>query len=274
MRKAILSFLAGAALLAGTVTASAATPDEHQHVRITNHPVDGKPIPAAPYTFNLQLHVHDMRGVASSIRVSDGSTVKKKVGISLAGPTNSLALPFVVDFSTWAVGRHELRWTLNRAATTTLPRIYQSSAFNICVVSCTPNLTSGRGSFPDAPFIEARGWQNDYANVRILTAVKNLRPGSQFVVQASNRAVAGECLLNPNIHAGSRGLSIGRFTTARTTITIPGGAAPGDKVVCHAHDATKTFAGVLAIVLPTEADPAFVDIEAQGWWNPGGLVVQ
>jgi hypothetical protein len=263
-------------LLASVASAAGATNDEHMHTRILNHPVDGKPIPAAPYTFRIVNQVHDMPGTATSIRVADGSNVKKTVSISIVGPTAvAPELAFTVDFSSWAVGRHELRWTLNRPQKTDSsgrvlwPRLYNSSGWEICIVSCTPNLTSGRGSFPDSPFIEARGWQVDYANVRILTAVKNLRAGSKFKVQAANTATTGECYSNPDIHNGSRGVPVGRFSRTVTELTIPSGTT---KLVCQANQGTR--AGVLAIVLPATSDPATVDIETQVWWNSTGLVVR
>lgn len=260
----------------GVTTAVLAAPnDEHMHTRVLNHPVDGRPIPRAPYTFKLVNQVHDMPGTATSIRVSDGSTVKKTVSINLPGPTNVQNMDFVVDFSSWAVGRHELRWTLNRPRKTDSsgrllwPRLYNSTGWMVCIESCTPNLTSGRGSFPDAPFIEARGWQADYANVRILTAAKNLIPGAKFWVQAANTATTGECYADPNFHAGDRGTSLGRFSRTKTQLTIPLGTT---KLVCQANQGTRS--GVLAIVLPTSADPATIDIETQVWWNSMGLVVR
>ena len=271
--KAVASFLVSVALLFGAVTAaSAATPDEHIHVRATNHPVDGKPIPAAPYTFNLVIQTHEMLGKVTSVRVGDGSTVKQTKAISVTNATSPQTIPFTVDFSTWAVGRHELRWTANRPASTGIVRLYQSTGWEVCVVSCAPNLTSGRGSYPTSPFIEARGWQADYANVRILTAFKNLRAGQSFKVQAANTATKGFCMMNPNIHAGSLGTRIGDFTRTVTTLTIPATFGPGDKLVCQANQGTR--AGVLALVLPSEADPAVGDMESQVWWNAGGLVIQ
>lgn len=253
-------------------TALAATEDEHIHVRATNHPVDGKPIPAEKYTFNLVIQTHAMPGVVTSVRVGDGSTVKQTKAINVTNATSPQTIPFTVDFSTWAPGRHELRWTANRPAANGLPRLYQSTGWEICIVSCTPNLTSGRGSFPTAPFIEARGWQADYANVRITTAFGDLRGGGTFKVRAANTATKGFCTMNPNFHAGSSGTILGRFGTSTVTLTIPSSYGPGDKLVCVAGQGTR--AGVLALVLPTSPNVTTGDMESQVWWNSTGLVVQ
>ena len=261
------------AMVALPTVATASAEDEHIHVRATNHPVDGKPIPRAPYTFNLVIQTHEMPGTVTSVRVGDGSTVKQTKSISVTNATSPQTIPFTVDFSSWAVGRHELRWTANRPAANGLPRLYQSSGWEICIVSCVPDLTSGRGSFPGSPFIEARGWHDgNYANVRITTAVKNLRGGQDFYVRAANTATGGFCTMNPNIHAGNLGTVLGRFTTSSTRMTIPATFGPGDKLVCIGS--RTQWAGVLAIVLPSEADPAFVDIESQVWWNATGLNIK
>ena len=260
------------AMVALPTVATASAEDEHIHVRVTNQPVDGKPIPRAPYTFNLIIQAHEMLGTINSIRISDGSTVKVKKSISVTNATSPQTIPFTVDFSTWPAGRHEIRWTADRNATSSYPRLYQSTGWEICLDSCTPNLTSGRGSFPAAPFIEVRGWQSDYANVRIETAFKNLRAGAPFRVRAANTAKSGFCTMNPDIHHGNLGTVIGRFGTSLTTLTIPAEFGPGSKLVCSASQGTR--AGTMALVLPADADPVTGDMESQVWWNATGLNIK
>lgn len=263
----IVALLASLTLLFGGSSAAAAGPDEHIHVRVTNHPVDGKPIPRAPYTFNLVIQTHDMPGTVTSVRVSSSSSVRKTQSISVTNSTSPQTIPFTVDFSTWSVGRHELRWTANRPSGNGLPRLYNSTGWQVCIESCSPNI-GGRAT----PFIEARGWQSDYANVRILTPFRDLRAGQPFRVQAANTSTKGWCAMNPDIHAGFLGTRIGSFGRTTTTLTIPSTFGPGDKLVCQANQGTRT--GVLALILPSAADPEVGDMESQVWWNAAGLNVQ
>lgn len=271
MTRLIIPSLFAILALVVPTTASAATPNvgEHIHVAISNHPVDGKPIARGPYTFNVTITAHDTVARITSVRVADGGTVKVTKAISL-GPCAdcSVTVPFTVDFSSWTVGRHELRWTANMPAITGHGRLYQSTGWQVCIAACTPN-PGGRAT----PFIEARGWQGgQYSNVRILTHLRLLNPGATFRVQAANTATTGACYLNPDFHSLSHGTLIGSFGTSVTTLTIPASASPGDRLVCVAHQGTR--AGVQRVnVQPAGSDPATAVMESQLWWRATGLVI-
>jgi len=219
---------------------------QHIHVKATV-PADGYPIDGridVPVTVTL----HNQTGKVTSLRVSDGSTVKQKWAISL-GPCADCSWTGVVtvDFSTWGTGRREMRWTANIPTNGEGNRQYQSTGWQVCVRSCSPTYRSG-------PWIEARGWYalgHDYANARLTSPLSTVRSGGTITVKlapgsgGSPTKLAG-VYIDPDFHHGSAGIVVlqraGSFSGSVTLPTLPPGP---HKLVLLSSDGQN--AGVLAV---------------------------
>src|SRR5687768_14745752 len=71
--KRLLFLVAVLSLTVGAWSVSAATPNvgQHIHALVANHPIKGKVIPRAPWTFQVTVQLHDMPAKATLFRVSD-----------------------------------------------------------------------------------------------------------------------------------------------------------------------------------------------------------
>lgn len=248
---------------------SAASPNvgSHIHVEISNDLVDGVPLPKAPYTFHIVIKAHDMQSTIKSFRIGDSSNVIKTVAVSL-GPCVDCTLPlnFTVDFTHWATGRHELRWTANINPTFDGKRHYNTSRDEVCIGACTPNL-GGRA----ANWLGGGGWYtgHDYIIALLKSARSGLVPNGSIVVASQYSRSTSLCVfLNPNFHAGSHGLGLGCFGggTANHTVGLPASLADGDNLVIVSSDGFE--AGVLHVKVGV---PEY--LELQSWWAKTGLVL-
>lgn len=274
MTRRILAILSGLMLLgiASVAPVNAAYDvGAHEHVAIADHPVDGFPIPRAPHTFQVTLKLHDQPGKATSFRVSDYSHVVKTVAIALGPCTDcSMTFPFTVDFSTWAVGRHELRWTVNIPKNPDGNRQFVTSRAMVCIQSCSPNV-SGRAT----PWLGGGGWYtgHDYVIALLLSPQSAVRPGGSVIIRSQYGSSTSLCAyLNPDFHHGSHGTILGCFGggTAKRTLGLSG-VAPGDHLVIVASDGLE--AGVLNLVVGDGSPRATADLEFQDWWAKGGLSI-
>jgi hypothetical protein len=270
MTRRMAAFAVGLLLAFGLLgTVQAATPNVgfHQHVAFTDHPVDGVPIPRAPRTIHGTIVLHNYTGHLDWFRVSDGSNVKQKINVSL-GPCTDCTLPFsfTVDFSSWSVGRHELRWSSNDNDALPGKRQYTTSRYQVCIVSCSPNV-GGRA----ANFLGGGGWYegNDYVIALLTSPRSTVAPGGTISLRSQYSRSKALCVyLNPNFHAGSSGTTLGCWGagTSTRTLTLPSSLGTGDNVVIVSHDGKE--AGVLHLKVN---QPQYV--ESQAWWAQSGLVL-
>lgn len=218
----------------------------HIHLRATV-PADGFPIDGK-VDVPLTITEHGNAGAVTSVRVSDGSTVRQTWQVSL-GPcpvTCSLSMTVTVDFSKWPTGRREMRWTANEPNDGSGHRAYNSTGWQVCVRSCTPSYRSG-------PYTESRGWWNNrgYANARLSSALSTVRSGGTIKVSLKPGSgglptrFAG-VFIDPAFHDGSAGIVVrqwsGPFTGSVTLPSLPAGA---HTLVLLSSDGLN--AGVLAI---------------------------
>lgn len=236
----------------------------HVHLRATV-PADGYPIDgqvAVPVVVTL----HAMAGTATSVRVSDGSTVRQTWALTL-GPcptTCTWSGTLTVDFTKWSTGRREMRWTANvpdeqpdRAGK---QRMYQSTGWQVCVRSCTPTYRSG-------PWVEARGWYDDrstdgtglahnYQNARLTSPLTAVRAGGTISISLApgsgglTTRLAG-AYLDPHFHDGDPGrVLLSRTSAYKGSLVIPTDLTSGPHtLVLLASDGQN--AGVLAVPFTT-----------------------
>lgn len=260
----VVSCLGGA-----TAFAAGYNVGQHLHVGISNMPVDGFPIARAPYTFHVTLKAHDQTGRATSFRVNDYNDIRKQVPISLGPCTDcSLGLDFTADFSTWSVGRHELRWTVNVPSNDDGNRQFTTSRTQVCISSCSPNV-SGRPT----PFSGGGSWYlSQYATVYDLSPDTAHRPGGTITVRAAQDATGACAFLNPDFHHGSAGTELGCWTgQSNHAVQIPASAVPGDHLVLIGTRSDGN-AGVYNVPLGNATPRATYAVEVQSWWSKGGIV--
>lgn len=280
--------IVGAVVLAvqlAVAGSAAATPNvgQHIHVEIANHPLDGSPIPRAPYTFRVTIKAHDNRSTITSFRVSDYSDVIRTIsdfnpavpGEQHLGPCAdcTITFDFTVDFATWSTGRHELRWTANEPDAdpdqTGNQRQFTTSRSQVCLASCTPNV-SDRAT----PFNGAGSWYegHDYATVYVVSADSQWRPGGRVTIRAAQDADHVCAFLAPDFHHGSAGTTLLPCvaSTSNQTFTVPASAPIGAALVVIAHDGFN--AGVFRMPLGDGSPRASALMEYQSWWAKAGLV--
>jgi hypothetical protein len=260
--------------LAGPVRAATLVVGHHVHDEIANLPNKGVSIPRAPYTFQVTLRGHDLTGRITSYRVSDYSTVKKTVPVSL-GPCSdcSTSFAFTVDFSGWSCGEHELRFTANAPTNDEGKRQFTTSRQYVTLAGCSTN-RHGRSS---SWYGGGGGWYTgtDYAIGIQQSPDSTIKPGGVTKWRVQSNAARGCLFLNPNAHAGSMGTKVGECWTGQGTVTrtIPSSAQPGDKLMLYAEDASKRHAGVFVQKLGDGSPRATVWQERQDWFEQSGLVV-
>lgn len=278
----IVLFVIAALLFAYAATpVAAAGVGQHIHVEVGNHPADKFPIARGPYTFHVTLKLHNFPARLRYLRVDDGSTTRASLTIPSTtipamGPCADCSQSFnwTVNFSSWSVGRHEIRWHADSQdsdpGTTGTQRQYTTSRQQICIVSCTPSYRSqtnfsGGGSWYTGP---------EYVVALLLSPMTSVKPGGSVVIrsQYSNAFVCG--FLNPDFHHGSNGtpLGCGSKGTSNKTITIPSTASPGDRLVVVANGGKE--AGVYAVNLGDGSPRATLPLQFQSWWNLAGITTQ
>jgi hypothetical protein len=267
----VLLSLAALLVPMGPVRAAPLDVGQHIHVAIANHPVDGVTIPRSKYTFQVTVRLHDQTGRATSFRVADYSTVKKTQSISL-GPCAdcSTSFAFVVDFSSWSCGEHELRWTANVPDNGEGKRQFTTSRSFVTLAGCT---TSRHGR-PSSWHNGGGSWYegNDYSVAIQLSPDSALRPGGTVSMRVQSDATRGCMFLNPDFHDGSHGTQLGSCWSGQSSVsrTIPSTARAGDKLVLYATDGQN--AGLLVQELATSARTVQW-VEHQSWWSRSGLVL-
>lgn len=223
---------------------------QHIHVKATV-PQDGYPIDgtiAVPVTVTL----HDNTGKVTSLRVSDGSTVKQSWAISL-GPCADCTWTGTVNvnFATWPTGRREMRWTANIPSNGEGNRQYQSTGWQVCVRACSPTYRSG-------PFLEARGWYDGhgYANARLTSALSTVRSGGTIKVALKPGSggltthLAG-VYIDPDFHHGSAGIVVRQWTAAFSgSVTLPTLPSGPHRLVLMSSDGQNAGVQVIPFEVP------------------------
>jgi hypothetical protein len=269
------------------VTAASPNVGQHIHVEVSNHPVDGHPIPHAPWTFQVTIKLHDYPAVAQTYRLDRESTVifSRPIDADPATPGNqplgpcadcSVTFPLTVDFSASAwEGRHELHWHVDSKdsdpATSGTQRQFTSARTQVCIGNdCSPN----GGNKRPTPYNGGASWYtgHDYATILLLSAETNLRPGGTIRIDPFNNANQSCVFLNPDFHHGSHGtfMDCANGTGARN-VTIPADAQVGDKLAIQGSDGFN--AGLEVFRLGDGTDQATATYEFQSWWAKGGLVL-
>jgi hypothetical protein len=217
----------------------------HIHVLATV-PADGYPTDGLVQV-PVKVTAHDQTGTITSLRVSDGSTVKQSWPLSL-GPCSdcSWSGTVTVDFSTWPSGRREMRWTANVPKNAEGNRQYQSTGWQVCIRSCTPSYRSG-------VYLEARGWYTGrgYQNARLTSPLSTVVSGGTVTVSlkpgsGGKPTTFSAVYLDPDFHHGSAGtVLLTRNGPYVGSITIPILAPGPHKLVLLSSDGLN--AGVLGI---------------------------
>jgi hypothetical protein len=263
------AFIAG--LIGFAVKGAVPNVGQHIHVEVANHPVDGHPIPRAPWTFQVTVKLHNQTGKATYLRIDDSSTTRVKVPLNL-GPCADcqVSFPLTVDFSQWPVGRRELRWHVDVPHNADGNRQFTTARDQVCNGSCSPNGPDGRPT----PFNGGGSWYlSQYATVYDLSPDTQLRPGGSITFRAAQSASRACAFLNPDFHNGSSGTVLGCWSdTSKHAVTIPASAVAGDRLVLFASQADGN-AGLIRLLVGTGADRATTDYEFQSWWAKGGVVL-
>ena len=273
LRKLSVGLLLGATLSFQAAPANAVTPNEgfHQHLEFANHPIDGVPIPREARTILVTVKLHKYPGHLEWLRVSDYGTVKKS--IPLTGPYSlgpcedcQVTIPFTVDFSTWAVGRHEVRWSSNDNDALPGKRQYPTSRFQVCIASCLP-----KHDRTQTNFLGGGGWYegHDYVTALLMSPQSTVVPGGKIIIRSQYARSKSLCVfVNPDFHHGSRGLQLQCWGsgTAERTLTLPSSLVAGDNLVILSDDGFE--GGVLHLRI---SQPNY--LETQTWWAETGLVL-
>jgi hypothetical protein len=265
------------ALLGANVSAATPNVGQHIHVEVANHPVDGFPIARAPYTFHVTIRLHDYPAKVQYLRIDDGSTTRAKRTFSPAlsgGDDVAYAFDWTVDFSSWSVGRHELRWHADSQdadpSTSGTQRQFTTSRMQVCIQSCSPNV-SGRA----ANWHGGGSWYTsvEYVVALMLSPDTSVKPGGTIVIRSQYSGAKACAFLNPSFHDLKHGtaLGCGSVGTATKSIVIPGSASVGDKLVVVALGNQE--AGVLDLRLGNGTAKATSYVGVQSWWERSGLVL-
>jgi len=263
---AILGLLLG---LVSAIPARSASVDVGQHIHdaITNDPAKGVAIPRTTYTFHHVIRLHNQTGKATSIRVSDYSTVMQTRSISL-GPCSdcSLTLDFPVNFAAWSCGEHELRWTVNVPSNSSGNRQFTTSRSYVTLAGCTTKRHDRSSSWQAG----GGGWYTGllYDIAILQTPRSQLVAGGQIQARVQSSATVGCIFVNPDFHNGSHGTRLGSCWsgTGTATRTLPSWLATGDRVVLYATHGGHS-AGLYSLTIGTRTD------EWQSWWAKDGIVL-
>lgn len=248
---------------------------QHLHWEVSNHPVEGFPIPRMPYTFRVTVKLHNQTAPAPWWRVDNESTsfpqrkfpAPYQNGIPACADC-SVSFDAVIDFSSWSIGRHELRWHVDAKPNNDGQRQFTTSRVQVCIVSCTPNWSRSQ-----VPVNGGGSWYlSRYATIFDLSPDTDHRPGGSVVIDATQDATRSCAFLNPDFHAGSSGTRLGCWNdSAKHTVQIPTTAQVGDRLVLFA-DQPNGNAGLLRVLLGDGSPRATTDYEFQSWWAKGGVV--
>lgn len=199
----------------------------HIHVGMCT-PLDGTILNGTVH-FDVRIILHDQVGKVNWLRLSDRNGEIDRIDLTSKNFGNchdcTLWVPFDVNFSTWATGRHELRWTANvpdeqpdglPGSDSGPQRMFQSTGWQYCVRACTPNL----GDRP-SHFITARGWYqlHEYANAALRSAVPTAPLKGVWAFTFDAKPGDGGLptkeygvFIDPNFHAGLSGITVERGT--------------------------------------------------------------
>lgn len=267
-RASLIAVVALAATLFGANTVAAGAPNvgSHIHIEIPGHPTDGHPIPRVLTTLYPTIRLHDQAAKTRWLRLDDSSTPRLQTPLVL-GPCAdcSVTIPFSIDFGSWSVGRHELRWHVDISPTAEGKRQYTTSRAEICLESCSPNNVDKRPT----PFLGGGSWYTGpgYVVALLKSDLSAVHPGATVAIASQYGGATACAYLNPDFHHGSHGRALGCGSAA----TIPFDAAVGDKFVIVA--AGRQEAGVLELRVNDGSDQATAFLGAQSWWLSSGLVL-
>lgn len=263
-----MRLLLAAVLMAGLLGAAAGTPNvgEHLHWEVTNHPVDGYPVPRAPYTFHVVAQTHAQVTATRWFRV-DARGTGKNVPLVLGPGSARTSFDYTMDFTSWEPGRYEFRWHLDLSPNGEGKRQFTTSRSQVCIVSCLPN-RSGRAT----PLNGGGSWYLDhYATAYVLSRDTDIRPGGSIKVRAAQDARKVCVLLNPAIHEGSSGTVLGCWSDTATH-TIPLDVTTGDRLLVLATEPNGN-AGAIRLIVGDGTPRAIANYEYQSWWAKGGVVL-
>lgn len=273
MKRPISFFVLASLLGLAAATASAATPNvgQHIHVEVSNHPVDGFPIPRTPYTFHVTIRLHDFPATVRYLRIDDSSTTRATLTFNPAlsgGADVAYSFDWAVDFSKWSPGRHELRWHADSQdsdpSTGGTQRQYTTSRVQVCLGSCSPNV-GGR----------AAGWHGGgswYTGPGYVVALMTspdtaVRSGGTVAIRSQYSGATACAYLNPKFHDLDHGRALG----CGSSLTIPADAVVGDRFVVVA--AGNQEAGVLEMRVGDGTPQPTAFYGFQSWWAKSGLVI-
>lgn len=258
-------------LVVGQARAASSNVGQHIHAEITNHPVDGYPIPQKPYTFHVTVKLHNQTGPLRWWRVDsdDGSGSQQKLPVSL-GPCAdcSWSGDLTVDFSKWSKGRHEIRWHFDVSPNNDGNRQFTTSRYQICIVDCTTS-----SSDRPTPYSGAGSWYlSRYSTVTLRSPLTAVRPGSTVTISFDQDATGGCAFANPDFHHDRSGTQLGCWTTSgKHSLALPSSLSVGDNLVLVATRPDGN-AGVFHIRVGDGTSSPTTTYEVQSWWAKGGVV--
>lgn len=268
----LVAISAGVALLllAMPGPAIALTPNvgQHIHVEVTNHPVDGYPIPRSVYTFHVIVKLHNQTGATSYIRLDDEHGTIRAQRPLVLGPCAdcTTAFDWNVDFGSWPAGRNEIRWHVDVPKNNDGNRQFTTSRAQICLVNC-----GGAASDRPVPFNGGSSWYlGHYATFYLISKETDIKPGGSVTVRTAQDARRTCAFLNPDFHNGSSGTALG-CSTGTHTYPIPSTAVAGDRLLLFADEADGN-AGLQRYIVGDGTVGPTADYEWQSWWAKGGVV--
>lgn len=188
-------------------------------------PVDGQIIDGTLH-FDVRIILHDQVGTVTSVRYSDWTTDLVTKSVNFPGAHDATYwTSFDINFSNWTTGRHEIHWRANvpDEQPDGLPgsdsgdqRMFQSTGWQYCVRSCTPNAGGNDRAFP---WTEARGWYqgHEYQNARFRSLIPTSPLSGNWTFSAEFKRGSGGLpskewgiFVDPDFHNGNAGKTIVR----------------------------------------------------------------
>jgi hypothetical protein len=274
VKRLLAAVLLAAVLHLSAAPALAATPNtgEHLHWEVTNHPVDGFPIPRAKYTFHVIAQTHEQVKATRWFRVDITGHTIGPVKLVLGPGDARVEFDYTIDFTGWSPGRYEFRWHLDLSPNEDGHRQFTTSRSQVCIGDCVSN-KGGRAT----PFNGGGSWYDDgtggkYATAYVLSRDTDVRPGGTLKVRAAQDARKICVLQNPDIHHGSSGTILGCWADTSTHTIALTNVAVGDKLLVLAIQPNGN-AGVIRLIVGDGTPHATADYEYQSWWAKGGVVL-
>ena len=219
----------------------------------------------------VRLILHDQVGEPNFVRWQDASSTKGSIPVDRDDFTCTthdgftdcvFATVLPIDFGAFGTGLRELRISLNVpdeqpdnlvGSDQGDQRMYQSTGWQVCVRSCSPEYRSG----PE--FVEARGWYegHGYQNARLTTGFESVRAGATVGVKLAPGAggeptVFSAVYLDPDMHRHNPGRILLEHSGPYSgSVTIPADLAPGThRLTLLASDGKNAGVLVIPFVVP------------------------